>query len=94
LDKLFYYYTSSSPNHPEFRPDDRTTGPIDHDTRQAIQERFADHPDVKDMKREIERLQRELENAVAAGRFDRAALFRDERRRVERSLWELYRKLS
>jgi ATP-dependent Clp protease ATP-binding subunit ClpA len=61
---------------------------------QAIQERFADHPDVQDMKREIERLQRELENAVAAGRFQLAASFRDERRSVERSLLELYRKLA
>jgi ATP-dependent Clp protease ATP-binding subunit ClpA len=61
---------------------------------QAIQQRFADHPDVKDMKLEIERLQRELENAVSAGRFELAASFRDERRCVERSLAELYRKLA
>jgi ATP-dependent Clp protease ATP-binding subunit ClpA len=62
--------------------------------QQAIQQRFADHPDVKAMKHEIERLQRELENAVAAGRFAPAASFRDERLRVEQSLRELFSKLS
>jgi ATP-dependent Clp protease ATP-binding subunit ClpC len=61
---------------------------------QAIQEHFANHPAVQDMRRKIERLQRELENAVAAGRFEQAASFRDERRSVERLLWERYRKLS
>jgi ATP-dependent Clp protease ATP-binding subunit ClpC len=58
--------------------------------RQAIEDRFAHHPDVKEMKREIERLQRELEKAVADGSFELAVSFRDERRRVEQSLWELY----
>jgi ATP-dependent Clp protease ATP-binding subunit ClpC len=62
--------------------------------RDAIQKRFADHPAVKEIKREIERLQSELQKAVAEQRFDAAASFRDERRRVQQSLWELYRKLS
>jgi ATP-dependent Clp protease ATP-binding subunit ClpC len=62
--------------------------------QQAIEQRFAEHPEVKEMKREIERLQRELEKAVLSRDFQRAAAFRDERRHVEHSLSELYGKLS
>ncbi len=62
--------------------------------RQSNEERFAEHPEVADMKREIERLQRELYKAVLERNFQLAASIRDERRVVERSLSELYRKLS
>jgi protein-arginine kinase activator protein McsA len=62
--------------------------------RQSNEERFAEHPEVADMKREIERFQRELYKAVLERNFQLAASIRDERRVVERSLSELYRKLS
>jgi SAM-dependent methyltransferase len=62
--------------------------------QKRIQSRFADHPQVLNLKREIKRLQLGLEGAVAAQNFAGAASFRDERRGVEQSLAKLFERLS
>lgn len=62
--------------------------------QRELEERFIDHPEVKSLKQQIEKLQSDKEAAVANRDFEQAALIRDQQVSFRRSLWELYNKLA
>lgn len=62
--------------------------------RKTVEERCQNHPRVQALSERIGQLQAQLEAAVAALEFNRAATFRDERQATERALDELYSELD
>jgi ATP-dependent Clp protease ATP-binding subunit ClpC len=62
--------------------------------KKALEQRFANHPEVQRLRRRQEELQIQMENAVAAADFDTAVRYRDQRDAVRQELAELYAALD
>ncbi len=62
--------------------------------RMAVEARLSDHPDVVRLKRSIAELQRKLEEAAAAGDFQKAREYRDKRIAEAEQLKRLYNDLG
>jgi ATP-dependent Clp protease ATP-binding subunit ClpC len=62
--------------------------------KKTLEERFRNHPEVLHLKQKISQLQRSLEEAVVVREFEKAALYRDNRRAVEEQLKQLFTHLD